>query len=639
MPAFTIAASFIIAELGGIALAAALGSAGLAFVTSVVAVGLAVITSRLINGAGPSGSGGGGTVQDPGVRIQFPPGTANKIPVVYGHAYQKGVVTDARISNSNKTMTYVLILSEKTQTGTFSLGDVYWNDQKLVFKTDGGSQHIVASSIDQNGTGASNTNYDGLIRVRLYSGDTNSFSQIFPAQATGNTENAKTTLAESDINYMLNGLVFAVVQIDYDSAKGVTGLAQMTFELTNSLSNPGSVWYDYITSERYGVGVPTTQIDLNSSTNPSVGTSLYSVSNEVPANQFLSDGTTPSTQARYQINGVISAGDTVKNNLDRIAISSAAWTTFDYSEGNWKVIPNRKATTTELTNAYVFNDDNIIGDIGITATNLEDLYNQLEVEYASRKIRDQNDYFRAEIDPTVMNDLEPTNTLNLRLDLCNNALHAGRIGLIELKQSRVDLIITFISDYAALQCEAGDVVKITTDVYGFEDRLFRLTKIREVEDDQGGITVEITALQYNADVYDDETLEDSADTPGSGIPSFGGSSTLPAPSAPVVGNITTGTGAKFSLSTTIQSGSSPVNEIQWYSNTTSTGSFSYLTNEFSGTGDWIAGNTIVDYVLGLENGTYYFKARAGNGTNYSDLSAISTEFVWDSNSTDYGVIP
>jgi hypothetical protein len=287
------------------------------------------------------------------------------------------------------------------------------------------------------------------------------------------------------------------------------------------------------------------------------------VSNEIPANQYLAGGTTATSQVRYQINGVISAGDTVKNNLDRIAISSAAWTTFDYSEGNWKVIPNRKATATELTNAFVFNDDNIIGDIGITATNLEDLYNQLEVEYASRKIRDQNDYFRAEIDPSAMNDLEPRNVLSLRLDLCNNALHSGRIGLIELKQSRVDLIISFRSDYSALQCEAGDIVKITTDVYGFEDKLFRLTKIREVEDEQGGISVEITALQYNADIYDDETLEDSADTPGSGIPSFGGSSTLPAPSAPLVGNITTGTGAKFSLSTTIQGSSSPVNEIQW----------------------------------------------------------------------------
>ena len=626
MPVFTYVASLIVAEVIGIAGAAILGSAGLAFVTSAIAVGLAVVTSRLINGAGGDG-GGGGTAQDPGVRLQFPPATANKIPIVYGHAYQKGIITDARISNSNQTMTYVLQLSEKTQTGTFTVGDIFWNDQLLVFKSDAGSEHIVASSTDQNGNGASNTNYDGLIRVRVYSGNTNATSQIFPPQSSGNTVSARTTLDESDANYLLNDLVFAVIQIDYNSSKGVTGLAQVTFELTNSLTNPGEVWYDYITSSRYGVNVPTSQIDTDSCIG-STSTSLKSISNQIPANQYLSDGTTTSTQARYQINGVISTGDVVKNNLDRITIASAGWTTYDYGQGKWKIISNRAATAGELANAFVFNDDNILGDIGITATNLSDLYNLLEIEYASRKIRDQNDYFRAEIASAERNDLEPDNTLNLRLDLSNNALHAARIGLIELKQSRVDLIISFRADYSALQCQAGDIVKITTEVYGFNEKLFRLTKIREIEDEAGGITVEVTALQYNSTVYSDETLLDSAAVPGSGIPSFGGSSTLPAPSAPTITNVTTGTNAYFSLNSTINAASSPVNEVQWWYNTTSTGSFSYLTNEFTAGADYLAGDTITDSITILPDGTYYFKARTGNGSTYSSLSTISSRFDW-----------
>ena len=700
MPVFTLAAEYIVstfiigAEMG-------VATAGLSFVTSAIAVTLATVTSRLING---TGGGSGGTTQDQGVRIQFPPATSNKIPIVYGHAFQKGMVTDARISNSNQTMTYVLQLSEKTQTGTFTVGNIYWNDQKLVFNTDAGYEHVVASSIDQNGNGSSNTNFDGLIRIRVYSGDTNSSSQIFPLASTGNTENAKTTLGESDINYLLSDLVFAVIQIDYNSSKGVTGLAQMTFELTNSLINPGEVWYDYMTSARYGAGIDSSQIDTDSCIG-STSTSLKSISNQIPANQqgpvsffyasivgtlltvdtqsgaypitgtievgqvlsgtqigsgytiiSLGSGTggegtynldqsglvafssmagnTTSTQPRYQINGVISTGDTVKNNLDRITLSSAAWTNFDYSQGRWKVIPNRAATTDELDHAFVFTDDNILGDIGITATNLEDLYNLLEIEYASRRIRDQNDYYRAEIDPAVRNLLEPDNTLSLRLDMVNNALHAARIGLIELKQSRIDLIITFRADYSALQCQAGDVVKIISDVYGFNNKLFRITKVREVEDEQGGITVDITALQYNASVYTDEILIDSPDVPGSGIPSFGGSSTLAPPSAPVISAVTTNTNtttAQFKLSTTIPGNSSPVNEIQWWYNTTSTGAFSYLTNEYNSTGGWVAGNTITDTITILGDGTYYFKARSGNGTSYSNLSSISAQFVWRTN--------
>ena len=631
MPAFTYVASLVVAEVIGIAGAAILGSAGVAFVTSAIALGLAIVTSRVLG----LGGGSGGTAQDPGVRIQFPPATTNKVPVVYGHANTKGVVSDARISNENKTMTYVLTLSERTQTGTFTVGNIYWNDQLLVFKT-GSDSHIVASSIDQNGLGEANTNYDGLIRIRVYSGSSTSTNQIFPT--TGTPVAAYTLLAgsESETTYEMNDLVFAVIQLDYNSEKGTTGLGQVTFELTNSLKNPGLVWYDYMTSERYGAGIPSTQIDTVSCISTTTSTSLFSISNQIPANQYLAGGTTASTQVRYEINGVISTGDTVKNNIDKISIAGESWSSFDYSQGQWKIITNRAATAGELSSAFVFNDDNIIGDVGVTATNLEDLYNNLEVEFASRKIRDQNDYYKAEISSALRNDLEPDNKLSLRLEMANNALHAARIGLIELKQSRYDLIITFRADYSALQVEAGDVVKITNSVYGFSNKLFRVSKTREVEDEVGGITVEITALEYNADVYTDETLEDSADTPGSGIPTFGGSANLPAPGIPTVSTLSTTT-PSFRISTVISPASGPVDEIQWWYNTTSTGNFSYLTNEYTSSGNFTAGSTVTDVITIQAAGTYYFQARAGLGARYSALStSTSVGFYWNPN--DYGGI-
>jgi hypothetical protein len=631
MPAFTYVASLIVAEVIGIAGAAILGSAGVAFVTSAIALGLAITTARLLGLSG----GGGGTTQDPGVRIQLPPGTQNKIPVVYGSVNTKGVVTDARISNANKTMTYVLALSEQTQTGTFTVGNIFWNDQLLQFRTAAGSEHIVSGSIDQNGAGSANTNFDGLIRVRVYSSGTNSSQQIFPPQSTGNTANARTLLDESDTNYQLYGTVYAVIQIDYDSAKGVTGLAQVTFQLNNSLKNPGSVWYDYMTSERYGAGIPVTQIDTSTCI-ASTTTSLLGWSNTIPANQYLAGGTTASTQVRYEINGVISAGDVVKSNLDKINSASASYTSFDYNQGRWKVILNRPATASELTTAFEFNDDNIIGEVGVTATNLEDLYNILEVEYASRVIRDQNDYFRGAIAESEMNDLEPSNSLNMRIDLVNNALHSGRIGLIELKGSRVDLIITFRADYSALQCQAGDVVKVTNDVYGFNAKLFRISKIRELEDDIGGITCEVTALEYSSTVYTDETLQDSANVAGSGIPTFGGSATLPPPSAPIASTINTTT-PSFTLSTTINGASNAVDEVQWFYSTNSTTNFTYLSNVYPVTGTFNPGDTVTGVVTLGQAGTFYFRARTGLASRYSNFSNTSSPgFAWNPN--NYGGI-
>jgi hypothetical protein len=624
MAAFTYLASVIVANVVGIAGAAILGSAGVAFVTSVIALGLATVTSRLING---SGGGAGGTAQDPGVRIQFPPATNNKVPIVYGSANTKGVITDARLSSSDgvtkDTMTYVLIISEKTQTGTFSVGDIYWNDQKLVMKTAAGSEHIVASSIDQNGFGDSNTNFDGLIRMRIYSGSTAAADQIFPPQATGNTENARTTLGESDTNYLLNGYVFAVIQVKYSSEKGTTGLGQITFQINNTLKNPGDVWYDYVTSTRYGAGFEITDVDTVNSTSTS-STSLKVISNTIPTNQFEADGTTPSTQVRYEMNGVLATGDTVKNNIDKICMSCATWTTYDFILGKWKVIVNRAATETELTNAYVFNDDNIIGDISVSATSLEDLFNNLEVEYASRKIRDQNDYFNAEIADIERNDLEPDNILNLRLEMANNALHAGRIGLIELKQSRIDLIISFTTDHRALGVQAGDVVKITSDIFDFEEKLFRVTKTREVESDDSLITVEITALEYDAGIYTDEVLVDSAENTGSGIGSI--TSSLPAPTTPTVTGNTTASTPFFVVSTQIASGSLPVDSVEFLISTSSSGPFTNLGTVF---GPFASGTTVNSAnITGRTAGTYYFRAKTILGSRASADSNTSDEFSW-----------
>jgi hypothetical protein len=620
MAVFTYVASVIVANVIGIAGAAVLGSAGVAFVTSVIALGLATVTSRLING---SGGGSGGTAQDPGVRIQFPPATNNKVPIIYGSANTKGVITDARLGNENKTMTYVLVISEKTQTGTFSVGDIYWNDQKLVFDTDAGESHIVRSSIDQNGFGTSNTNFDGLIRVRIYSGDTNSSSQIFPPQATGNTENARTTLGESDTNYLLNGYVFAVMQVDYSSEKGTTGLGQITFQINNTLKNPGDVWYDYVTSTRYGAGFDAATVDTVNSIS-STSTSLKSISNTVPTNQFEANGTTPSTQVRYEMNGVLSTGDTVKNNIDKICMSCASWTTYDFAIGKWKVIVNRAATAGELSAAKVFNDDNIIGEINVSATSLEDLFNNLEVEYASRKIRDQNDYYKAEIAAIERNDLEPDNNLNLRLEMANNALHAGRIGLIELKQSRIDLIISFTTNWTALDVQAGDVIKITNDIFDFEEKLFRVTKTREVESDDATITIEVTALEYDAGIYTDEVLVDNAENTGSGIGSI--SSSLPAPTTPTATGNTTASTPFFVVSTQIASGSLPVDSVEFLVSTSSTGPFTSLNTVF---GPFVSGTTVNSTnITGSPAGTYYFRAKTILGSRASADSSTSAAFNW-----------
>jgi len=620
MAVFTAIATAFVTYVTG---AAVVAGTWAAFAVSVIATGLAALTSRAL------GIGSRGQAQrDQGVRIQLPPATENKVPIVYGTAYQQGIITDARISNSNQTMTYVLALSERTQTGSYTLGDVYWNDQRLVFKT--ATTGTVDYAVSQDGT--NNTNLRDLVRVYVWAGGSTATNQIYgPTPSV----NAYDIIPDTTSTYAMTDLVFAVVQLDYNSDKGVTGLPTMTFQLNNTLKNPGLVWYDYMTSSRYGAGFAVADINTWTSISTANTNSLYNISNEIPTNQFVrwpsysSTGTqtTASTQVRYEINGVLATSETVKNNLERLNIASASFTTFDHKTGQWSLIANRALTQPEIDVCYEFTDDNIIGDISLTATNLEDLYNRVESSFPNKVFRDQTDYFKYSLPANELNQLETANELRINTSMVNNYIHAGRLGLLELNQSRLDLVINFQSDYGALQVEAGDVVKVTNTTYGFTDKLFRVSRIRETEGEDGSLVSEVTAIEYSTQIYADSTLTDLSLAIGTGIPSQIGSSGLPAPSTP----ITTNTQAsQFDLSSTVDPTSYPVDAVQFAYSLNSMTGFINL-SETVGVSVFTAGTVVTQTVssneLGL--GTYYFKARTRLGSTYSDYSSTSTSFYWD----------
>ena len=128
MPIFTAIAAGVTAIAGAIGFSAAV-AAGIGTVAAFAARTLLTvgITKLLVNRSGKTASGS----SNAGARIQLPPATDNKLPVVYGSAFIAPIITDAKISTDQKTMWYVCALSEVTDSGTISFGNVYY-DSKLV---------------------------------------------------------------------------------------------------------------------------------------------------------------------------------------------------------------------------------------------------------------------------------------------------------------------------------------------------------------------------------------------------------------------------------------------------------------------------------------------------------------------------
>ena len=197
---------------------------------------------------------------DKGVREQVSANQKNRLPLVYGSAQLGGVIIDAEMSNDGLRMSYCLAISEMTgtklsdgQQSSFTFENIYWNDQKIVFKTDGETANY---SIDRD----NNRDYsiDDLVSVYCYNGG--SRKGVKPKGFSGSSQNADTRMPSWTTAQGMNDIVFAIIQVDYSRMKNVTGLGNIRFHVTNSMTLPGDCLDDYMKSTRYGAGITEKEI-------------------------------------------------------------------------------------------------------------------------------------------------------------------------------------------------------------------------------------------------------------------------------------------------------------------------------------------------------------------------------------------
>lgn len=199
----------------------------------------------------------------------------------------------------------------------------------------------------------------------------------------------------------------------------------------------------------------------------------------------------------FEINGVIDTNKSVLKNIQSLAAASGCWFTFDIQQGKWSVIIN-----TTGASVASFNDSNIIGSINVNGKGIRELYNRAVVEFPHEDILDEKDYTEYSIPDADLYPNELENTLTFSNDLVSKPEQAQRMALRELKQSRVDKIVQFRTDYTKINLKAGDLIDITNQQYDFTAKVFRITSISEEDGDDNNIVIAITALEYDSNVYD-----------------------------------------------------------------------------------------------------------------------------------------
>lgn len=220
------------------------------------------------------------------------------------------------------------------------------------------------------------------------------------------------------------------------------------------------------------------------------------------------------SQNRYSINGYVDTNKNVFDNIEALASAAGTWVTYDHNIGKWSVIINRAGSS-----VYSFNDDNIVGNISVTETSFDEMYNSVEIQFPHEDLLDQTDWVRIDIPTVDRLPNEPLNRLTIQTTLLNDPVQAEQIAITELKQSRVNKIVEFNSDFSTLGLSAGDIIDITNQNFGWNAKLFRIISVREEDDEDGNIVIAYTALEYSADVYDYSNLTRFARSRATGIKS------------------------------------------------------------------------------------------------------------------------
>jgi hypothetical protein len=145
--------------------------------------------------------------------------------------------------------------------------------------------------------------------------------------------------------------------------------------------------------------------------------------------------------------------------------------------------------------------------IQVNPTDLNQTFNQVEYQYPNTNIKDQLDFIFISLQddlPGLLSENEPVNKLGLKNDLVNNYVQAKFIAIRRLLQGREDLIITLKTDYSGIQVEAGDVIRVSNETYGWTNKLFRVSNVIEEKDAEGNLFASLTGFEYNGSIYDDD---------------------------------------------------------------------------------------------------------------------------------------
>ncbi len=430
------------------------------------------------------------------------------VPVVYGERLIGGTRVFIETSGTDNTYLYVaLVLSEGEVN---SIEEIRVDDKVVTF--DGALTH---GTVREVASSDSNFFKDSTshIQIQAFMGtdDQVASSVLTPLSSWGSNHRLR-GICYLALRFKWNQDVFAgipVVQAKVRGKKIVTLASDLSEQTASFSTNPAFCLLDYLRNERYGKGIATSSLDLQS---------FYD------ASQVCVTQVTPFSGGSdinlFDCNAVVDTSKKVIDNVRDIIKGMRGY--LPYVQGKYKLV----IETTGTASVSLTEDDIIVG-YALASPTKNNKFNRVIVSFVNPDRNYQVDEVQfPPIDDSGLASADQHATMKTadggfllenRSDFrtITSPYQAEEMAEIILRRSRESLGLSINCGFKAYELHIGDIVNVTLSSLGFSSKAFRVLSMTFRED----YTIDLNLVEYQASHYTFATKGEVASTPSTTLPS------------------------------------------------------------------------------------------------------------------------
>ena len=429
------------------------------------------------------------------------------IPVIYGERLVGGTRVFIETSGTDNEFLYVaLVLSEGEIN---SIEEIRVDEKVVTFNgalTDN-TQRTVASS-------DSNFYKDGQSYITIephFGTDGQSASSLLSTLSSWGSNHKLSGICYLALKFKWNADIFGGVPLVQAKIKGkkVITLASNLSEQTASFStNPAFCLLDYLRNERYGKGIATANIDLQS---------FYD------ASQVCVTQVTPFSGGSniniFDTNAVIDTSRKVIDNVRDILRGCRGY--LPYVQGKYRLVIETTGSA-----SVSLGEDDIIGGYSLASPTKNSKYNRIIATFINPDRNFQADQIT--FPPTDDSSLPSADQhatmktadggflLEGKFDFktITSPYQAEEMAEIILRRSRESLGLNITCGFKAYELHIGDIVNITLSSLGFSNKAFRVLSMIFNED----YTISLNLVEHQDSFYTFATKGQVSSTPSTNLP-------------------------------------------------------------------------------------------------------------------------